>query len=1370
MSIVRRIRSVAPRVMARGRLVWILSLAAVTLLCIFWILRTSPPRSVQAPEYSAAQDEYEENPAALAEYHRAIRASEDGQIDYPVAYRQTEWAKAITTAKAADPSMVLTHRGPGNVGGRTFALLVDPDDSLRTWWAGAAGGGLWKTTDAGKTWLPQTDQLPVMGITALAMSKRNPDIIYMGTGDGFGATGAIGGDGIFKSVDRGASWQHLSSTSRNSDFRHVNRLIVDPEDPNMLLASTGAGIFRSTDGGGQWSAVYTRAVEDLEARPGDFQHQLATVNGSGIVYSDDAGRSWNDATANWSQSFGRIELAYAPSAPDTVYASVAGQWWNQLYVSYDGGLHWEEAVQSGSDAPRTWMFRQGWLHNSLGVHPYDPTRLLLGGVLFKQGHVPNARRTLVGPVEFLRGGTQAWLGFAVLEDGGTHFNNTVAYRWSKARNLAQSDYVSLEIRFGQGSQKAHRFWVPENAGPENNGGRNVSLGQHRYGGYVDVPFQVWDTDNGRQLMVSFRDQNDNGRFDLIEFNRGYPGLARDRISREYLYIHKYAYHADTPQSEIAQDGGMVDGLLYYMWPYLRSGATWNPNNLPAQTLRVTHESRQVPRLEVILHSGHFVHVDHLDIVTINTNPAQGDFLILDANDGGVGMSEDHGKYFTEFDEPGAGLNTMQLYDADKQPGSSVYLAAGQDNGNWVSGNDPDGQAAWTKVTTADGMEAFWHPYRPDSVLISTQFNKVYRSTNGGESWNEVLSQVPWGSFLTSLSASVTAPESVYTITREGVWRSTNFGSNWSLVRIRTNLWGSGSTGRIRVSDADPAVVWAGFGMDNSPRQRLHVSTNAGRTWTMAALPENDAAPNTVISGLALHPTDASTAYALFSRRGRSKILRTTNMGRSWTDLSGFDGSGVSRNGFPDVAVHDLLVWPADENRIWVGTDIGLFESMDGGNSWHYADYGLPAVAIWRLKYRDGRILVATHGRGLWTTEPRALEFGPDRPTVVQVIEGHPMTPVRLPAAFWGEGAVSYALSPELPAGLTFDSATRVLSGTVSTFAAPVTYTYTATDRSGATVSHTFTLEVRKWSQVQIIYSVSGTPVDILVHNILVAEDYDSPSVTGFNVVAAGANSLNVREANTEHGTPLYSMPLTLAPHKRQTILLYGSDNELRMAVREHPDSGTHTPGEVPVYVAHGTAGLGAVDVHVVDNTDNRTVLWDLASNLPEGAMSAVSSLPPADYNVKRTVHTGGVVQEDVFRVEFSKYPDILVVLVVAPTVKLFAADDLGRWIDTRVVTSTDATTKLPDEPLELIGNYPNPFHVSTQVQFSLAQSAQVRIEVLDMLGRTVLVIPEGEFGPGINHVIPIAAGQLAAGSYFYRVHARAAAVERVVTGQMMLVR
>ncbi len=928
------------------------------------------------------------HPDLFVQYHHDIRTSADGTNEYPMGYRIKEFSKAQVAAKTSGAKLNWVERGPGNVGGRTRPLLVDPDDPQNTWWAGSVSGGLWKTTDRGRTWQPVTDNLPNLAVNSLAMAESDPNVIYMGTGEGQGIIffSATAGDGIFKSVDRGATWNHLSATASNENFRFVNRLAVDPASPDVVLAATDKGIFRTVDGGVTWTAAYRspsekKPVQDLRAQPGDFNRQIASVAETGILYSTDAGMTWASASVDWAYEFFRIELAYSPSSPDIAYAAVHAwttegdfRFLSDLYRSEDGGMNWVRTVShSGFD----WFGGQGWYNNTLAVHPFKPNTVFVGGIELWQNRI-TGENTFVAVSEFNYDGSDEWLELkSIVEEGVFHrLEERIYPQHPEAVDVSLTDYTDIEIRWGQGTQLAHRFRVGKTAGIYQNGGHAVPFSEHMYADYVEVPFQVWDTENNRQLMVSFRDQADDGKFNLIRYNTHYL-TPRDKTSMEYMFIHKYAYNAAAPRNSIAQEGGLVNGMLYMLHPVLvdDSAVTWDPANLPNQTISVSLELSGNPRRDLDfsrqIDVDRTAHVDHHAIVPIPINEARNEFWILDANDGGVALSTDNGRSFKELDNAGSGYNTMQVYGVAKKPGASVYIAGAQDNGSWMSPDNPDNERGWIEAGVGDGFETVWHATDPDRILASEQFTAIGRTVDGGETWQASLDVgAEKGQGYTQISSSDKAPDNVYTVADDGVWYSRDFGGSWTLTRI-TEAWEAWSGCRVKASIADPNVVWAGCGLISSPSEtrlfnKLHVSRDGAESFEATAFPVMNRPPETYVSGLATHPTEAGTAYALFSRYGHPRILETKDFGQTWTDLSGFATSETSANGFPDVAVFDLIVMPHATNVLWAATEIGIFESRNYGATWSYADNGLPAVTVRRMKIRDDEVIVGTHGRGVWT--------------------------------------------------------------------------------------------------------------------------------------------------------------------------------------------------------------------------------------------------------------------------------------------------------------------------------------------------------------------------------------------------------------------
>jgi len=943
--------------------------AMILLLLSVTLLPEAPDRDL-LPFQSEKSRIMEGHPALFFQYHHDIRANEHGKAEYPAGYRTAELQKALVHAANlgwTSASLGWKERGPGNVGGRTRPILVDPDDPKNTWWAGSVSGGLWKTTNKGDTWAPAAEDLSMLSVGSLAMAESDHNVIYMVTGEGFGNIDAMGGNGIFKSTNRGVTWTHLTSTSANENFRYVNRMAVNPSNADIVVAATRKGLFRTTNGGTSWTKVYTGEVQDLRAQPGNFNRLIAAIRSVGIIYSDDAGLSWSTAPFQSPSVFERIELTFSPSRPDTAYAAIEGlvvKRASELLRSENGGKTWVPTFEDAT-SPKNWLDFQGWYNNTLAVHPFNPDTLFVGGINLWRVRMGDSTVTIGGPTVMDRGGTEAWMDLTDFD--ASHFDGTVEYMDSDAEDVTIDNYSAIEIRFGQGSQKAHRFTVAEDAGYFNNGGAGVPLSEYQYEDYVDVPLQVWDTDNNRQLMFSFRDQADDDAFNLIHyFVSDAPG-TRNQQSREYMIIHHYDYDDTDPETDIAEDGGLVNGMLYFIWPTLDASATWDPPSLTSQTWSIGF-LKETSRERVVESSiSTLPHVDHHGILPLSVDDSGEKFWILNTNDGGVALSTDGGTTFAEKDQARAGYNTSQFYGVAKKPGQAIYLGGTQDNGTWRSASNPDNRDAWSHVIDGDGFEALWHATDANKVMATQQFSRIYRSVDGGSTFSSSLTVLPLtGLFLTPLASSDAAPDEVYTLSISGVWRTTDFGINWSETQISSRWWSwSGCT--IRVSKANVSIVWAGCGLESSSwGNRIHVSMDKGATFSVTESANVTRPPDTWISGLATHPTKAGAAYALFSAHGKAKILETTDTGETWVDLSGFNSSGNSTNGFPDVAVHDLLVMDHAPNVLWAGTEIGLFESKDSGQNWSYANNGLMATPIWRMKFRDNEVIVATHGRGVWT--------------------------------------------------------------------------------------------------------------------------------------------------------------------------------------------------------------------------------------------------------------------------------------------------------------------------------------------------------------------------------------------------------------------
>jgi len=265
-------------------------------------------------------------------------------------------------------------------GGRTVAASGIPADPT-TYYVGVNNGGVWKSTDTGRTWQPIFDSQPTGSIGALALAPSNPNIIYVGSGEGLQRPDLSVGDGIYKSIDAGRTWTHLGLR----DGQQIAALIVDPRDPDRIFAAVlghpygpnpERGVFRSTNGGATWQKVLykdenTGAI-DLAFDPSNARNVYAVLwaarqgpwengawNGpqSGLFKSTDGGDTWQQLTGGlptYADGLGRIGIGIAPSNPRRMYALVDAKT-SALYRSDDAGSTWtrvnteERITGRGSD-------------------------------------------------------------------------------------------------------------------------------------------------------------------------------------------------------------------------------------------------------------------------------------------------------------------------------------------------------------------------------------------------------------------------------------------------------------------------------------------------------------------------------------------------------------------------------------------------------------------------------------------------------------------------------------------------------------------------------------------------------------------------------------------------------------------------------------------------------------------------------------------------------------------------------------------------------------------------------------------------------------------------------------------------------------
>lgn len=264
------------------------------------------------------------------------------------------------------PSLHWRSIGPFR-GGRTRAVAGVPSQP-NVFYVAQVNGGVFKTTDYGRTWVPIFDDQPTGSVGSIAVAASNPNIIYVGSGEGLQRPDLSVGDGIYKSIDAGKTWTHLGLR----DGQQIPQIAVDPRNPDRLLVAVAGhpygpneerGVFRSTDGGKSFEKVLYKdentGAADVqidpshpevvyaslwEARQGPWENAAWNGTGGGIYKSTDGGRNWKQLSKGLPEGIIQANLSVSASSSKHLFATVASPNGVNLYASDDGGDSWTIAT------------------------------------------------------------------------------------------------------------------------------------------------------------------------------------------------------------------------------------------------------------------------------------------------------------------------------------------------------------------------------------------------------------------------------------------------------------------------------------------------------------------------------------------------------------------------------------------------------------------------------------------------------------------------------------------------------------------------------------------------------------------------------------------------------------------------------------------------------------------------------------------------------------------------------------------------------------------------------------------------------------------------------------------------------------------
>lgn len=327
-------------------------------------------------------------------------------------------------AKSPYTSLAWRNVGPDNISGRVSEVLGVPGNR-NIIWASFATGGFWKTEDAGKSWKPLFDQEGTLSVGSFDVSKSNPSIIYLGSGEANIFRASLPGMGVYKSEDGGKSWKHIGLENTST----ISRVIIHPTNPDVVyVAATGnewshnkeRGLYQTTDGGKSWKRLITEdpnGVIDLVMHPTDPNTMYASTwnrirlrwsdptpqDGDYIWKTTDGGKTWKKLTNGLPQTkfTGRVGLALSRSNPNILYAYIdnhtpkreprAGEldpygrpiqvipYGVQVWKSEDAGNSFTK-VSTEDDKLERFAGTYGWVFGQIRVDPTNPDVVYIMGV------------------------------------------------------------------------------------------------------------------------------------------------------------------------------------------------------------------------------------------------------------------------------------------------------------------------------------------------------------------------------------------------------------------------------------------------------------------------------------------------------------------------------------------------------------------------------------------------------------------------------------------------------------------------------------------------------------------------------------------------------------------------------------------------------------------------------------------------------------------------------------------------------------------------------------------------------------------------------------------------------------------------------
>jgi photosystem II stability/assembly factor-like uncharacterized protein len=703
----------------------------------------------------------------------------------------------IAESRAGEFDSILRWRNIGPYrGGRTRAVCGVPSQP-NVFYMAPVNGGVFKSIDYGRTWQPIFDDEPTASIGAIAVSISNPNILYVGSGEGLHRPDLSIGDGVYKSIDAGKTWTHLGLRGG----QQIAQLVVDPKKPDRIFVAVAGhpygpneerGVYRSLDGGKTFEKVLYRdenvGASDVqidptnpqvvyaslwESREGPWENGVFNGDGGGIFKSTDGGKTWRQLTKGLPSNIVQANIAIAPSAPKTLFAAVRTKTIAKLYRSDDSGETWNGTT----DDPRPGLGIGG---GDLPVVRFDPK---------------NSQIVYSASVVCWKStdGGKTWDGWRGAP-GGDDYQNV----WINPNN---PDIILL------GSDQGAIVTV--NGGKSWSSWYNQSTAQlYHVSADNGFPYRLY---SGQQESgsVGIKSRGDDGE---ITFRDWKPVTAE-----EYGYVV-----ADPLDPDI-----IIGGKLTRF--DRRTGQAQNILPVPVQT-----EGFRMLRTEPVVFSPFDPHLLFFAGNTLWQTRDRGDHwekISPDLSRPNYELPASIGKY--KEDATKQAHRRGVIYTVAPSPLDANRIWCGTDDGlihlttdggkTWTNVT-PEGISAWQKISLIetghfDSNTAY---AAVNTMRIDDLRPHIFATHDGGKTWTEIANGIPAGQIVNAVREDPERKGLLFAGAEKGVYVSFDDGANWDSLRL--NLTAS-SVRDLIIKNDDLIVATHGRGfwiLDNiTPLRQLN---------------------------------------------------------------------------------------------------------------------------------------------------------------------------------------------------------------------------------------------------------------------------------------------------------------------------------------------------------------------------------------------------------------------------------------------------------------------------------------------------------------------------------------------------------------------